>query len=282
MPLVPMVESLRRAQAQSYALPCFCAFEMLGAEGVLAALEDRRAPAIVAVYAGQVDKPHARAFVALLRELAQAATVPVSLMLDHGGSLEQCIKALAYGLTDVMFDGSSLSLEENIAQTRLVVRAAHAVGTGVEAELGHVGLGAEYESYAAQRAHFTDPAIAQRFAAETEVDALAVAIGSAHGVYKTAPQLDLELLQEIRALVDVPLSLHGGSGLSEEQFRSAIQRGIAKVNIFTDLGIVAGQRMILAAQAEKASYFSITDATRQAFRERSAYYLDVFGASGRA
>ncbi len=282
MSLVSIGGELRKAQAGRYAVPCFDTFEMLGTEGMFAALEDNRSPAMLAMYGGTVERPGAGAFAGLIRALAQEATVPVSLILDHGASFEQCIKALRLGFTDVMYDGSKLPLEENIATTRLVARAAHAVGACAEAELGHVGVGTEYDVFGGQRKGFTDPAVVERFVAETGVDFLAVAIGTAHGVYKGEPHIDLELLAEIRQRVSIPLVLHGGSGLSTEQFQAAIAQGISKINIFTDLGITAGNKMIEAAKAEKASYFSMTDAVRQAFRERVKYYLDTFGSTGKA
>jgi len=282
MPLGSIGNELRKAQLGHYAVPCFDTFEMMGTQGMLAALEEKRSPAIVALYAGAVDRPGAGAFSALIRALAEEATVPISLMLDHGASYEQCIKALRLGFSDVMYDGSKLPLEENIATTLLVARAAHAVGACAEAELGHVGVGAEYEVFGGQRKGFTDPAVVERFVAETGVDFLAVAIGTAHGVYKGEPQIDLDLLDEIRRRVDIPLVLHGGSGLSTEQFQAAVAHGIAKINIFTDLGITAGNRMIAAAKAEKASYFSIAEAAWQAFHERVGYYLDTFGSSGKS
>lgn len=282
MPLTSMCEGLRKAQAEGYALPLFDTFDMLATQGIFDALEEWRAPAMVGIYAHYVDQPAARAFSALIRTFAEDATVPVSLMLDHGGSLESCCRALTYGFTDVMYDGSSLPLEENIANTKLIVRAAHAVGVGVEAELGHVGTGAEYGDLSTLRQGFTDPEVAERFVAETGVDVLAVAIGSAHGTYRSEPHLDLELLAEIRRRVDVPLALHGGSGLSAEQFRGAIAGGIAKINIFTDLGLTAGTRMVEASRAEGASYFSIGEAVRESFRERCGYYLDLFGCGHKA
>lgn len=282
MPLKSILSELKKAQAGHYAIPCFDTFEQLGTEGMFAAIEEKRAPTIVALYGGGFDRPNAPHFAAMLRSMAQSASVPVSLIIDHGASFEQCMKALALGFTDLMYDGSAKPLEENIATTRLIVRAAHAVGASVEAEIGHVGRGAEYSEFGAQRKGFTDPAVVERFVAETGVDFLAVAIGTAHGLYNAEPRLDLELLAEIRRRVEIPLVLHGGTGLSEGQFRAAIAGGISKINIFTDLSIAARQRMIEAAQAEKASYFAITSAVRDAFRERCGYFMDLFGTSGKA
>jgi fructose-bisphosphate aldolase, class II len=282
MTLVSILGELKKAQAGHYALPCFLNFEMLGTEGTLRALEEKRAPSMIGIYTAMLEKPMTEFFAVYLRAVAQKASVPISLILDHGGSFEQCLKAFSWGFTDVMYDASKLPLEENIANTRLVVRAAHAMGGCVEAELGHVGSGAEYTAFGAQRKGFTNPDVVERFVAETGVDILAVAIGSAHGVYNGEPNLDIALLSEIRRRVGTPLSLHGGTGLSTEQFQAAIAAGITKVNIFTDLGLTAGERMLAAAKAEKASYFSMTDAVRTAFYERCCYYLDTFGATGKA
>jgi len=282
MPLVSILDELKKAQAEGYALPCFDTFEMHGTLGIFDALEAKRAPAMVGLYSGMFDRPHPRALADYVRAMAEEATVPVSIILDHGASFEHCMLALSLGFSDVMYDGSQLPLEENIANTRLIVRAAHAVGAAVEAELGHVGRGAEYQRFGGQGKGFTDPGAVEYFVAETGVDFLAVAVGTAHGLYEGDPRLDLELLGQIRQRVDVPLVLHGGSGLSEEQFRAAIAAGISKVNIFTDLAVAASARLIAAAGAEDASYFGMTRTIREAFQERCTHYLDLFGATGKA
>jgi fructose-bisphosphate aldolase class II len=281
MSLTPFLGELIKARAGQYAVPCFDTVEMLGTEGMFMALEEKRAPALVALWSGILDRPQAKAIARYVRAMAEEATVPISLILDHGADFEHCIKAISLGFTDVMYDGSQLPLEENIANTRLVVRAAHAAGCGAEAELGHVGRGNEYDVFGGKRKGFTDAATVERFVAETGVDFLAVAIGTAHGLYKGDPSLDLELLADIRRRVDIPLVLHGGTGLSEEQYRSAIAGGISKINIFTDLAITAGKQMCEVASGEKPSYFSIGDAAREAFRVRCGYFIDLFGATGK-
>jgi fructose-bisphosphate aldolase class II len=282
MALVSIAQELERAQAGRYALPLFDTFDMHSTEGMFNVLEEKRAPAMVAIYASTMDRPNARALAAYIRARAEDCSVPVSLMLDHGRSFEECIRAIHYGFTDVMYDGSKLSFEENVETTRAVVRAAHAVGVPVEAELGHVGRGADYEDLEVRRQGYTNPDDAVRFVEQTCVDFLAVAIGTAHGLYRSEPQLDMELLSEIRARVEVPLVLHGGSGVTEDQFREAIRRGISKINVATDLYVTAGRRLVEAAQAEGASYHSLTGAAIVSFQERCGYYLDLFGASGNA
>ncbi|MFC1526145.1 class II fructose-bisphosphate aldolase [Candidatus Latescibacterota bacterium] len=282
MPLVSIVDELEAARKGGYALPCFDAFDLTSAYGICEALEARRAPGMLAIYSGVLDQPSWQGLAVGARVLVEETTVPVSLILDHGASFEHCIRALHSGFSDVMYDGSKLPLEDNIATTRQVVAAAHALGAGVEAELGIVGDGSAYQDFGAQREGFTDPATAERFVAETGVDFLAVAIGTAHGAYEGEPQLALDLLAEIEARVEVPLVLHGGSGLSEEQFRAAALAGIGKINIYTDLATEAGRRMVEVARGDEASYSALTRQIRQAFRDRCEYHLDLFGASGRA
>jgi fructose-bisphosphate aldolase class II len=207
--------------------------------------------------------------------------MPVALMLDHGKSPDQCARAVDMGFTDVMYDGSTLPIEENIANTAHVVEMAHRSDIGVEAELGHVGRGGEYTEYGARRRGFTDPDSVARFVAETDVDMLAVAVGTAHGVYNGEPNLDLDLLSRIRKRVEIPLVLHGGSGLSEEQFRGAIAAGIAKINVATDLVRTAGSRLRESAVRDDASFFAMMKAVHEAMHERCSHYFDLFGASGR-
>ena len=282
MPLTPMTAALKKAQAERYAIPLFDVFETTGSEAVIGAVEEHRAPALIGIYSGSLVRPSGTTLVECVRGQIERASAPMSLVLDHGRSLEHCTLALSYGFTGVMYDGSTLPLEENIRNTREAVRAAHDVGVGVEAELGQVGSGADYGDYDGVRKGFTDPALAERFVEETGVDVLAVALGSAHGVYKGEPRLDLDLLAEIRRRVDVPLALHGGSGLSDDQFRSAIEAGISKINIATDLLVTAKERMTEAANAKDASFFNIVDAMREAMSDRCGHYLRLFGAAQRA
>jgi fructose-bisphosphate aldolase class II len=282
MPLASIAHELRRAQAGCYAVPLFDVVDTHSTEGVLRALEDRCAPGIIGLYSGLLDQPYGHALAAYVRARAEGASVPVSLMLDHGQSVEHCTRAIACGCTDVMYDGSKLPFEENVAATATVVRAAHAQGLAVEAELGHVGAGSEYRSFGAQRLGFTDPDTVSRFVTKTGVDFLAVAIGTAHGVYDGEPALDLDLLRRIRDRTDVPLALHGGSGCTEEQYRGAIAAGIAKVNIATDLFAAAAAGVTTAAREGVPSYFVLTRAAVEAVEDRAGHYLDVFGASGRA
>ena len=282
MPLVSIVEELQRAKDGGYALPLYDTFDMFSTEGMFIAAEEKRAPFMLALYAGTLDRPNAKAFAAYIRTRAEQATVPVSLWLDHGGSFEQCMKAISFGFTDVMYDGSKLPIEENIATTKAVVRVAREFGVAVEAELGHVGSGREYKSFGSQGKGFTDPDSVVSFIEQTGVDFLAIAIGTAHGLYDGDPVLNIELLEEIRSRVDIPLVLHGGSGCSDEQFKEVISKGISKVNVATDLVVTTGKRMIEAAHQENAMYFNLVRTAIESFTERCGHYYDVFGASGKA
>jgi fructose-bisphosphate aldolase, class II len=162
------------------------------------------------------------------------------------------------------------------------VEAARSYGAGVEAELGHVGLGDDYHSLGGQGLGFTDPEAAEVFVKETGVDYLAIAFGNAHGLYKGVPRLNLDLVTEIRRWVDVPLVMHGGTGLSDEQFRGAITAGISKINFATSILNSAAENMRLASADPQASMLSISEGIRTAYRQWCGQLYDVFGTSGRA
>jgi len=281
--LVSFVDQLKAAQVGGYALPMFDTVDMQSTEGMFDAAEEKRAPLFIALYSRFIDEPGGVAHAAYIAERAKAATVPVSLILDHGTSFEQCIRAIYAGCTDVMFDGSKLPVDENIAITKTVIEAAHAVGVGVEAELGHVGHGGEYATYGRQRKGFTDPETAERFVDACAPDFLAIAFGTAHGIPQGGdPDIDLDLLADVRGRVGLPLVMHGGSGCTENQFRGAVKGGIAKINIATDLFRTAGRDVLGAAAGDDASYHSLNRAAQESFAQRCAYYFDLFGATGTA
>jgi fructose-bisphosphate aldolase class II len=214
MPLVSAKRLLTCASRSGFAVPLFNVFELTCWVDFIRAAEDKSAPVIAGFYDGFLDSPDAGASIALIKHLAIRSSAPVALILDHGKSLENCIRALSLGFSDVMFDGSKLSFEDNVAQTSHIVHLAHACGAAVEAELGHVGSGSDYANQQSVRSGYTDPDKTVQFVKETGVDFLAVAIGTAHGVYETEPVLDLDRLAKIRSKVEIPLVLHGGTGLS--------------------------------------------------------------------
>ncbi len=282
MPLVSIKQELIKARQQHYAVPLLDIFEMQGVEGTLDALVEKRAPTIIGIYSPYAVQANSRAFAAYIRCRAEDTDVPVALMVDHGASVELCIQALSYGFTDVMYDGSQLPLEENIANTKRVVAAAHEVGAAVEAELGHVGSGEEYQTFGAQRAGFTDPGAVEYFVRETGVDFLAIAFCNAHGLYKGEPCLDLELVAEIKRRVDIPLVMHGGTGLSDEQFRGAIAAGISKINYATNIINAAGENIRAAITKPGGNLFGALDGVRAAYRVWCCQLFDVFGTTGKS
>lgn len=282
MPLVSIRNELIRASCEGYALPLFDTFDMNATDGIINAFEKKRCPGIIGLYSSFLERPNARAISAYIIARAESSPLPISLMLDHGNSVENCMKAIDLGFTDVMYDGSRLPFEENIKNTKSVVDLAHKAGVCVEAELGHVGSGREYQNYGAQRKGFTDPNLVKTFVEETGIDYLAIAIGTAHGIYDGDPNIDLELLREIRSRIDIPLVLHGGTGCSEEQFRAVIKNGISKINIATDLFLNASKRMVEVAKGENVSYFLLCKTATEAFQERCEYYIELFGAKDKA
>ena len=280
MPVVSIAPLLRQARLEGWAVPLFDTVDSLCTEGMVAAAEEVRAPVIVAIYSGLLDRPEGPALAAYVRTRAEGAAVPISLMLDHGSSVEHCRRALDLGFTDVMFDGSELPIDENIQVTREVVALAHTRGAGAEAELGHVGVGSSYQEYGALGRGFTDPATVERFVAETGVDCLAVAAGTAHGQYEGEARVDLDLLAAIAQRVALPLVMHGGSGVPDQQVRAAVGLGVAKVNIATDLFIAAGQALAGAA-ADTQSYFGLTRAAVGRVRDKCEQCIALLGAEGR-
>lgn len=212
------------------------------------------------------------------RELAKEASVPVCVHYDHGLTFERCMEAIMLGFTSIMYDCSTLSYEENVKKVSEMVKICHAVGVTVEGELGHVGDNDGAGRLKNPSDYYTVPEVAKDYVVQTGVDALAVAVGNAHGDYKFPPELDFERIERIAEITKLPLVLHGGSGLADSDFKTAVQKGICKVNIFTDIdkagkaGIEAG----LAAGAK--SMMALIPYEIQAMREVVAEKIRLFGS----
>lgn len=235
MPFVTSEQMMKKADAEGYAIGAFNVENMEMVMAVIRACEELNAPAILQTtpstvkYAG-LDMYHANVAAA-----AERAKVPIALHLDHGNTFELAMQALRVGYTSIMIDGSKLALEENIAVSKRVADACAPSGIPVEAELGKVG--GKEDDLSCDDPGYTDPDDAVRFVNETGVTSLAVAIGTAHGIYKGEPKLDVERLSEIRKVVSIPLVLHGASGVPDEAVKDCIRRGISKVNFATELRI---------------------------------------------
>lgn len=251
MPLVTTKELLLDAQENGYAIGAFNVENMEMVQAVAAAAEELCSPVIMQTTPSTVKYADLEIFYANVKAAAEKMSVPIAIHLDHGSSFELAMRAYRAGYTSIMIDGSHGTWEENIAVSRAVVDACHPAKIPVEAELGKVG-GKEDDLEAGDGNPYTDPIDAAHFVELTEVDSLAVAIGTAHGVYKGTPKLDLDRLSEIRKKVSIPLVLHGTSGVPDETVRECIKRGICKVNYATDLRIAftKGVRSVLDAEPD--------------------------------
>ena len=240
--LVTLNEVLKDAQKNKYAVGLFNTVNLEMAKGVIAAAEETKSPVIIGTAEVLLSYAGLEELASLLVPMAKKASVPVVLHFDHGLTTEMVIKAMSLGFSSVMYDCSTGSFEENIEKCGEMKRIALSFGASMEAELGHVGsVGADAAETDGHDGIYTDPTQAKEFVERTQVDALAIAIGTAHGIYKSKPVLNLEILKEIAATIKTPLVLHGGSGLSDEDFRNCIQGGISKVNIFTDINCAAAK-----------------------------------------
>ena len=235
MSLVTSKEMLLRAQKEGYAIGAFNVENMEMAQAVIAAAEEQRAPVIIQTTPGTVKYASLSLYMANVRALAEKATVPVVMHLDHGNSFELAAQALRAGYTSIMIDGSKLPLEENIALTKRVVDMCAPSGIPVEGELGHVG--GKEDDTVCQDAGYTVPSEAIRFEAETGVSSMAVGVGTAHGIYAKTPVLNTELISTLKGILKVPMVLHGASGVPYEAVKDCISRGICKVNFATELRI---------------------------------------------
>ncbi len=245
MPLVTSGKMLTDAQKGGYAVGAFNAENMEMVKAIIKAAEELKAPVMIQTTPSTVKYGTLETYAAIVSAEAKKASVPVCLHLDHGNSFELAVQAIKAGYTSVMIDGSHEDFEGNIAVSKKVADVAKAVNIPVEAELGKVG--GKEDDLEAEADTNTDPQQAKEFVERTGVDSLAVAIGTAHGFYVGTPVLDKERLTEIRQVVDIPLVLHGASGLSDEDVRDCVKRGICKVNFATELRAAytaAGKKLI--------------------------------------
>lgn len=274
---ISMIELMKKAREGHYCVPAIAVENEHSVRAAIQAAEEKNSPLIlIALY--KVN-PDIRYFGRIVEDLAIRAKVPVAMCQDHGGTYAEAMWAIRAGFTDVMVDRSTLPFEENIAQVSEIVKVAHAVGVGVEAELGHVGMANQYETDGT--GGFTVPEEALEFVERTGVDALAVAIGTAHGVYSGVPKLQFELLAELREKVPVPLVLHGGSGTGDENLKKACQMGICKLNISNDL-----KRGAIANLNEKCKdgmgAYAMYPLLYEGYKNVAARYMTLCGSEGKA
>ena len=279
--LVSMNEILRSAKENGYGVGFFNAVNVEMARAVIETAEELRAPVIIGTAEVLLPAMELKRVADYLIPLAKEASVPVCVHYDHGLTFERCMEAIQLGFTSVMYDCSTLSYEENVEKVAEMVKICHAVGVTVEGELGHVGDNEGAGKLENPSDYYTDPEVARDYVLRTGVDALAVAVGNAHGDYKFPPQLDFERIEKIAGTTRLPLVLHGGSGLADRDFQTAVQKGICKVNIFTDIdkagkaGIEAG----LAAGAK--TMMGLIPYEIQAMKEVVVEKIRLFGSENR-
>ena len=286
MPLVGIKEVLTEARRGRYGVLSLLGGNLDMVIGQVAAAEELRAPLILAFNQEVTPQVPLELAMPMLVNVASRARVPVATTLDHGDSLESVVRAIHLGSSSVMFDGSTLPYEENIKQTKEVVRVAHALGVSVEAELGSIA-GSAAETGApvdnGPGSAFTDPELAAEFVERTGVDALAISFGNAHGTYRGEPKLDLDLVREIYALVDVPLVMHGASGLADGEYKKIVEAGINKVCYYTAMGKRAAKDIHMQledADQDGAVYHQIISWAIDAFRADTERVMTLIGCIG--
>ena len=283
--LVNMNEVLKPAQKGKYAVGLFNAVNLELARGIIAAAEQTGSPVIMGT--AEVLFPYGplEEVSYYLLPMAKKAKVPVVIHLDHGLKKETCLKALELGFTSIMYDCSTDSYDENVRKVKEMADIAHSFGATIEGELGHVGDNegsAEGSSHLAEPSKFfTDPKMAKDYVDKTGVDALAIAVGNAHGAYKLPPKLDFERIRTIAKTVNVPLVLHGGSGLTDNDFKKAIQEGISKVNIFTDINVAAVKAEFSRFTDMNKGIIDLIPAAVEAIKQESMKKMELFGSVGK-
>ena len=283
--LVSFKSILQNARNGHYAVGAFNCLSLEHVVGAIQAAEELRSPIILQLAEVQFPCAPMELMAPVYLEAAKRATVPVAVHLDHGQSLETCVKAIKAGFNSVMFDGAELHFDENVRQTAEIVRIAHSAGVDVEAELGRVGdtgFGGEGTGVATPDV-FTDVDESAEFIRLTGVEALAIAIGNLHGRYVATPKLNIERLKEIASRNVLPLVLHGGSGTSEEDFKACIHNGICKINVATALqmAVTDSVRKYLT-ENESAGYIDIKSVIVEATNESVKQHILLFESDGKA
>lgn len=277
--LVTMAEILKRARAGGYGVTAPNVQSEDTVRGVISVAEELKAPMIIDVNAFiHSDLPW---FLHMIRELAEKSPVPIAINLDHGRSYEDVMLGIRSGFTSIMVDRSSLPYEDNVRETKEVVKMCKVLGISVEAELGHVGQGQSYNVDGVS--NLTEPEEAAKFIEETGIDCLAVAIGTAHGRYKGQPHIDFDRLAKIvEACGDTPLVLHGGSGTGDENLAKAVRSGIQKVNLATELIVAGKEELEEFIKDPNFDKWQLTPTFIKGYKNRLAHYVKLFGQDNKA
>jgi ketose-bisphosphate aldolase len=280
--LEPSIQLLNKARQGHYAVPAFNFHNLEILQAIIETAEKQQSPVILQITPTYLEKIGDVAAAAMAGAAAKAAKVPVALHLDHSNSLTWIKWALDHGFTSVMIDASTLPLQDNIAHARQTAEWAHAQGVTVEAELGHIG-GIEdgQETGTNPDMGLADPDEAVKLVTESGIDAFAPAVGTAHGLYKLPPNINFSLIDKLSALINVPLVLHGGSGIPDEMIREAIQKGIAKVNIGTELKVTWAKSMAETLITEQEPWKAALK-VREAVGQVVEHKISLCGSGGKA
>ena len=280
--LVTMNDVLFPAKKDKYAVGLFNTVNLEMARGVIQAAEERNSPVILGT--AEVLFPYGplEELSYFLIPMAKKAKVPIVVHLDHGITKEACLKALELGFSSIMYDCSTDDYDTNVKKVREMAEIAHSYGATIEGELGHVGNNIELaEGLANETAFFTEPEMAKDYVKKTKVDALAISVGNAHGAYKLPPKLDFGRIHSIAQNVDVPLVLHGGSGLTDDDLKKAICDGISKVNIFTDINVAAVEEEFRRFESMQKGLTDVIPAIVDGVRKECIKKMSLFGSYNR-
>lgn len=280
--LVNMNDVLLPAKAEGYGVGFFNAVNVEMARAIIETAEELGAPVMVGTAEILLPAMELERVAEYLIPMAEKASVPVCVHYDHGLTFERCMEALKLGFTSIMYDCSTAPYEENVEKVARMVEICHAMGATVEGELGHVGDNAGAGKLEKPSDYFTQPDAAENFVSRTGVDSLAVAAGNAHGDYAFPPKLDFERIRVISERTGIPLVLHGGSGLSDDDFHKAVKLGVSKINIFTDID-KAGRAGVEKGLREGAkTMMQLIPYEIEAMKEVVSEKIRLFGSDGRS
>ena len=274
--LVTLKGLLEDAKNKKQAVGAFNGTTLEGIRAIIGAAEELRRPVILQHAQSHDTIIDLNEIAPLMLHYARSASVPVAVHLDHGSTFKRCMEAIRAGFTSVMYDASAKPFEQNLMETAEIVKAAHSVGVSVEAELGHV---ANVNEDPGEDNIYTDPALAEEFVKRTGVDCLAVAFGTAHGLYVKQPRLDLSIVTQISEKTGIPLVMHGGSGVSGDNYRRAIKEGICKINYYTYMNTAGGNaaRSFVKQSGEHLAYDYLTLAATEAMKQDVMAAMRIFG-----
>jgi fructose-bisphosphate aldolase class II len=282
--LVSGKQILEHAHQNGYAVGAFNVNNMEIVQAIIEAAEETKSPVILQASQGGLKYAGVEYIAEMAKVAARNASVPVAIHLDHGTDFTQIMQCIRHGFTSVMIDASKKPLEENIETTKKIVDIAHAVGVSVEAELGKIGGTEDDITVDEKDATFTDPDEAERFVKETGVDYLAIAVGTAHGPYKGEPKLDFDRIKTIKERLNMPLVLHGSSGVPEESIKKAVRLGINKINIDTDIRMAFNRAIRKFTEENPEAYDprKILGPAKEEMKNVIAEKMIMFGSAGKA